>query len=157
MALRRILATAVVGAIALTSCSSTTSTTTTTTTPPARNLAVTSAVRTQLIKAGAALNSLPASDYTGLAPGLTYYAYDPATKTYWAGAALVASRSSQRAEVSVQDDGSYVLFKRPASGAWKAADVGMTGIGGSKCKTAVPASVLKLWHWAAGTCRPRAS
>ncbi len=152
VALRRILATAVVGAIALTSCSSTTSTT-----PPARNLAVTSAVRTQLIKAGAALNSLPASDYTGLAPGLTYYAYDPATKTYWAGASLVASRSSQQAEVSVQDDGSYVLFKRPASGTWKAADVGMTGIGGSKCKTSVPASVLKLWHWAAGACRPHAS
>jgi len=146
----------VVGAMVLAGCSSATSTTTTSTSSSAVNLPVTSEVRTQLIEAGAAVNGIPASDYTGLAPSQTYYAYDPATKTYWAGASLIPSPSSQRAQVSVQDDGSYVLFHRSTSGAWKAADVGMSGIGGSKCATSVPASILKLWHWVGDTCRPPA-
>jgi hypothetical protein len=112
-------------------------------------------VRKQLIKAGAAAlnSSLPASDYTGLVKGETYYAYDPATKTYWAGAALVPSKASQPAGVSVQDDGSYLLFTRAASGKWKAQTVGLTLGTGAKCAISVPASILALWHWAAGTCR----
>ncbi len=106
------------------------------------------------MQAGAALNSLPASAYRGLAAGRVYYAFDSATMTYWAGAALDPSPSSQRAQVSVQDDGSYLLFVRPAGGAWTAKDVGLTGIEGSKCPTPVPVVILSLWHWAAGSCRP---
>jgi len=76
---------------------------------------VTAEIKSQLLQAGAALNSLPASAFTGLMSGLTYYAYDSATATYWAGAKLVPSSSSLRAQVSVQDNGSYVLFRvRPA-------------------------------------------
>ena len=45
------------------------------------NLRVTDEVRTQLLQAGASLKGLPASDFTGLAPGKTYYAYDPDTAT----------------------------------------------------------------------------
>ncbi len=126
----------------------------TSTTPSTGNLAVTSLVESQLVQAGAALNSLPASAYTGLAAGRTYYAYDAETKTYWAGAALVPSNSSKQAQVSVQDDGSYLLFSRPAGGAWTAEDVGLTGIAGTKCPKSVPTAILTLWHWAAGTCRP---
>ncbi|MGO9559738.1 MAG: hypothetical protein ACLPQS_15270 [Acidimicrobiales bacterium] len=129
----------------------------TTTSAPTGNLAVTNLVESELVAAGAALNSLPASDYTGLATGRTYYAYDAATKTYWAGAALVPSPSSTQAQVSVQDDGGYLLFMRPAGGAWKAQDVGLAGVGGTKCPESVPASILALWHWAAGTCRPTGS
>jgi outer membrane murein-binding lipoprotein Lpp len=124
-----------------------------TTAPVTENLTVTAAVSAALLQAGAALNSLQSSDYTGLAPGETYYAYDATTSTYWAGAALVPSPSSMQAQVSVQDDGSYLLFSRPANGAWTAQDVGVTGIDGSVCPVAVPPAILALWNWAPGTCR----
>ena len=134
------------------------STTTTASTPSvtsvAENLPVTDLVRSQLVAAGAALNSVPATAYTGLVPGTTYYAYDTATDTYWAGAGLVPSASSQQAQVSVQDDGSYLLFRRPAGASWTAWDVGLSGIEGSRCPTAVPPAILSEWGWAAGTCRP---
>jgi len=126
----------------------------TTSTTSAQNLHVTTALRAQLVQAGAASHSLTAADYTGLVPGRTYYTYDPATSTYWAGAALVPSSSSMPAQVSSQDDGSYLLFTRPANGAWTVYSVGMTGIAGAKCPVPVPASVLAVWAWAPGTCRP---
>lgn len=176
MALKRRLATIVaLGAVTLAGCSSPASTTTTTTTTSsssttstttpktssAKKLKVTKHVRKQLIKAGAAAlnSSLPVSAYSGLAKRQTYYAYDPTTKTYWAGAALVpcstskCSSTKQAAAVSVQDDGSYLLFTRTAKGKWKAVTVGLTLGSGAKCPTAVPSAILKVWHWAAGTCR----
>jgi len=138
-----------------TTSSSGTSTSGSSTTPvAAKNLAVTDVVRSQLVAAGAALNSLPASAYTGLVPGTTYYAYDTATATYWAGAGLVPSSSSQQAQVSTQDDGSYLLFSRPSGGSWTAYDAGLAGVGGTQCPIPVPAAVLAVWDWASGTCRP---
>jgi hypothetical protein len=122
----------------------------------AENLLVTKALRAELVQAGAAMNGLPASAYTGLVAGQTYYAYDPGTGTFWAGSALVPSHSSQRAQVSVQDDGGYVLFSRPDGGSWKGQPVGLTGTEGAKCPTAVPPPVLAVWGWAPGTCRPNA-
>ena len=106
------------------------------TTPPATtttagaqtsNVVVTDEIRTELIAAGAALNSLSPSDYTGLVPGETYYAYDASTKTYWAGAGLVPNPASTQAQVSAQDDGAYLLFERQAGGTWKAFAVGLAG------------------------------
>ena len=120
----------------------------------ASNLVVTDQIRAQLVAAGAALNSIPASEYTGLRPGGTFYAYDPATRTDWAGAALVASPSSQRAQVSTQDDGAYLLFERPQGGSWIAHDVGLAGVEGSSCPIQVPASITELWGWNTGSCRP---
>jgi hypothetical protein len=127
---------------------------TTTRKPAAKSLVVTAEIRTQLLQTGAALHGLPASAFTGLMSGQTYYAYDPATATYWAGAKLVPSSSSLRAQVSVQDNGSYILFRRPADKAWTAQDVGLAGIAGTKCTTSVPASVLTVWNWLARSCRP---
>jgi len=128
---------------------------TTTTSAPTSNLVVTVAVRSQLVAAGAALNSLPPSAYTGLVPGETYYAYDAATKTYWAGGGLVPSSSSTQAQVSVQDDGAYLLFERTDAGSWKASDVGLAGTaGGTACTVTVPPAILQLWNWAPGSCRP---
>jgi hypothetical protein len=116
---------------------------------------VTAAVRSQLVAAGAALNNLPASDYTGLRPGETYYAYDAATRTYWAGAALSPSPSSTPAQVAAQDDGAYLLFEQPQGGSWKASDVGLAGTPeGTACPVAVPAGILSLWGWNPGSCRP---
>jgi len=85
----------------------------------AKNLPLTSAVRAQLVAAGAAYHGLAASDFTGLAPGTAYYALDVTTSTYWAGASLVPSPNSYEAGVVVQDDGGYLIFHRPANGAWR--------------------------------------
>ena len=119
-----------------------------------RDLPVTPAVRAALLDAGAAFNQLPASAYDGLRPGTTYYAYDPATRTYWAGAALSPSSSSLRAQVSAQDDGAYLLFEKPVGGVWRVYDDGLGGIGGTACPVTVPAGVVAVWGWPAGRCRP---
>jgi len=132
----------------------TTGSLTTTGKPAAESLVVTAEIKSQLLQAGAALNGLPASAFDGLMSGQTYYAYDPATATYWAGAKLVPSSSSLRAQVSVQDNGSYILFRRPAGKAWTAQDVGLAGVAGTQCTTSVPASVLTVWNWPARSCRP---
>jgi hypothetical protein len=128
----------------------------TNTAPITTNLPVSDGLRSQLVQAGASLNGLPASAYTDLVPGTTYYAFDPDTSSYWAGAALVPSPSSIQAQVSVQDDGSYVLFSRSSGGTWTAEPVGLTGTAGTKCPVTVPAPVLAVWNWAPGTCRPPA-
>jgi hypothetical protein len=107
-----------------------------------------------LIKAGADTHQLPAKGYTGLVPGETYYAYLPKTSTYWAGAGLVPSSSSQDAQVSVQDDGSYLVFSRPAGGQWTAYNVGLSGVAGATCPVHVPGKIRHLWHWDAHSCRP---
>jgi hypothetical protein len=135
--------------------SSTTAAPSTSAGQPTSNLVVTDAVRAQLVAAGASLNELSAADYTGLRPGETYYAYDAATTTYWAAAGLQPSPTSTPAQVATQDDGAYLLFERPARGQWKGYDVGLAGARyGGKCPIAVPATVLVLWTWAPGSCRP---
>jgi hypothetical protein len=123
----------------------------------AENLALTDAIRAQLVAAAARLNGLPASAYVGLVKGESYYGFDPATKTYWAGAALDPSPSSLRAQVSVQDDGGYYIFEEPAGGSWTASAEGMAGIGGSTCSVHIPAALVALWHWPAGACHPTGS
>lgn len=55
---------------------------------PPENLPVTDPLRVQLLQPGATLTGHPATEYTGLAPGKTYYAYDPNTDSYWAAAGL---------------------------------------------------------------------
>jgi hypothetical protein len=119
-----------------------------------QNLLVTARVRAQLIAAGAAAHHLTPADYVDLAPGLTYYAYDKATATYWAGARMYPSDKSLAAQVATQDDGAYLLFRRQASGPWQEWDVGLAGIGGTTCAVEVPAGVLAVWGWPAHSCRP---
>jgi hypothetical protein len=128
------------------------------TTSHAVNVPVTNQIRQQLVAAGAALNSLPASEYTGLAPGLTYYAFDQATATYWAGARLVPAPSADpssptQAQISSQDAGSYYLFKLPQRGSWTAYAAGNVGPDAS-CPLTVPDDVLAVWGWPKGACRP---
>jgi len=121
--------------------------------PSPQNLLVDDALRAQLVAAGAKLNGLAPSDYNGLVHGLTYYAYDPVTLTYWAGARL--DPLSYQAQVASQDDGAYLLFSRPKNGSWTAIPVGMAGgPEGGPCPTALPAAVVKVWGWPPGTCHP---
>ncbi len=134
------------------------SSTTTTGSSQAVNLPVTDQIRSQLVTAGAALNNIPASEYSGLAPGLTYYALDKASNTYWAAARLVPAPSSNpsnptRAQVASQDAGSYYLFSQPRGGAWTVYAAGNTGQS-TPCPVTVPAAVVAVWGWSAGGCRP---
>jgi hypothetical protein len=120
----------------------------------AQNLVLTDSIRAQLVAAAAKLHDLPASAYVGLVHGESYYGFDPATSTYWAGGALDPSPSSQAAQVSVQDDGGYYIFEEPAGGSWTAYAEGLGGIDGGKCSVTVPPALVALWHWAPGACHP---
>jgi hypothetical protein len=125
-----------------------------TTAAKVRNLVASNAVRAQLLAAGAALHQLPVKDYTGLVKGDTYYAYDPGTGVYWAGAALAASPKSMRAQVGDQDDGAYLDFEKQPGGSWKAYDAGVPGSSNYSCAVTIPPAVVSVWDWAAGTCHP---
>jgi len=122
------------------------------------DLHITNSIRAELVAAGAKEKSLTASDFTGLQPGQTYYAYDAATHTYWAGASLVPSSSSMNAQVSVQDDGGYTLFHRSSTGPWVAMDSALAGPNGPQgakpCGVTPPADVLISWGWPAHSCHP---
>jgi hypothetical protein len=128
----------------------------TTAQPKVENLVVDRTLRRQLLAAGAAMHQLPSSDYTGLVKGLTYYAYDPATGAYWAGAGLMASASSLKAQVGDQDDGAFLDFERPAGGAWRAYPAGIPGNSNYSCAVTIPPAVLAVWGWPSGTCHPPA-
>jgi hypothetical protein len=110
-----------------------------------------------LVAAAAGLNSIPVAEYTGLTPGLTYYALDTQTNTYWAGAKLqpapTPNPSPSQAQISSQDAGSYYVFRQLRGGQWIAYPAGNTGPG-TICPIAVPPAVLAIWGWAAGSCRP---
>lgn len=120
----------------------------------AENLVLTDAIRAQLVAAAAKSNGLPASAYLGLVHGESYYGFDPATNTYWAGGALDPSPSSQQAQVSVQDDGGYYIFEEPAGGSWTVSAEGMAGVAGATCSVHIPPALVALWHWPAGACHP---
>ncbi|MGH3255818.1 MAG: hypothetical protein ACRDOU_10495 [Streptosporangiaceae bacterium] len=63
---------------------------------------------------------IPLSDVAGTIPGSVYYAYDPATDTYWAEATFQGSRTaSQKVLVGFQDGGSFGLFARAARSGWQ--------------------------------------
>lgn len=74
------------------------------------NLTVTDGVRTQLVQAGAVLTGRPASEYSGLRPGKTYYAYQPGSveATYWAAAALDGPKT-ELAGIRLQERGPILL------------------------------------------------
>ncbi|HEY5335563.1 MAG TPA: hypothetical protein VIJ71_06030 [Mycobacteriales bacterium] len=121
----------------------------------ASNLTVTAAVRAALVAAIAAMHGLRSSDYEGLVEGRTYYAIDHTTGDYWAGAEPIPSASSYQAQVSSQDDGSYVVLTRTSGGSWHGYATGMTGVEpGSTCPVTVAAAVLAVWSWAIGSCAP---
>ncbi len=124
----------------------------------AANVAVTDPVRSELVAAAAALQNIPVAQFSGLAPGLTYYGLDKTTGIFWAGARLVAAPPSDpsnptRAQVSTQDEGSYYVFQRPSGGPWTAYAAGNTGPG-TPCPVTIPPAVLQVWGWPAGGCRP---
>lgn len=113
---------------------------------PARNLVADAATKRRLLAAGAALNNLPTADYRGLDAGLAYYAYIPATRTYWAGARLDAKPTSLRAEIAGEDAGGYLLFWRRTGGPWHAFLDGGP-FKADKVACPVPPSLDRAWGW----------
>jgi hypothetical protein len=84
-----------------------------------QNLAVSGAVRSDLLTAYAAYRHIPASDAHGL-PGSVYYAYQPATGTYWAKATWEpANGDSLTVQVGFQDGGSDGFYKKSGNGPWQ--------------------------------------
>jgi hypothetical protein len=118
------------------------------------NLKVDDNLRAELVQAGADLKQIPASEFVGLVPGMTYYAYDPDTLTYWAGAKLRPSPTSERAQVSSQDAGAYTLFKKIKGGLWTAFNDGTAGEPRG-CPQALPASIVTMWGWDPQYCLPQ--
>lgn len=121
------------------------------------NLTVTDDVRAQLIAAAATLTGRPASDFGGLRPGKTYYAYEPdgPNPTYWAAAALDAPKS-EVAAIHLQDQNSYFMFRKDGNpgATWipTAAGFGPIPAGAAPCP--IPQAVRDLWQWPAGKCYP---
>ncbi len=126
--------------------------------PSARNLPITDSIRAQLVAAGAGLNKIPVAEYTGLAPGLTYYALDEKTNVHWAAARLQPAPTANpsapsQAQIASQDAGSYYVFQQPPGSAWTAYAAGNTGPN-TPCPVTVPPEVLQVWGWPIGSCRP---
>jgi hypothetical protein len=109
-----------------------------------QNLAVSTAVRSQLLAAFAANHNFPVSDVAGSTPGSIYYAYVPSTGTYWAmGTYEPASTDSLTAKVSFQDGGATGVFKKVGRGAWQAGVVGEPAYCGEI--SYFPPAVLEAW------------
>jgi hypothetical protein len=113
------------------STSSTTSTTiaastTTTTSSAVQNLPVTSSVRATLTSVFVSYKQIQASDVSGTVPNSVYYAYDPASKTYWAMASFMpSSTASQQILVGFQDGGNTGLYKMATGGSWAVSQSGV--------------------------------
>jgi hypothetical protein len=122
---------------------------------PAKNLVVTPAVRKSLFDADAAYHSYPPSDYRGLTPGVTFYAFDSQNDRYYAAAGIIPNAKSIGAQVGTQDDGGYNLFvmKRGAT-KWTIYDDGLGGAQDSICPLVIPAPVRKVWNWTMHPCYP---
>jgi hypothetical protein len=84
-----------------------------------KNLIVSPVVRSELLVAYAAFRKIPTSDMRGL-PDSVYYAYQPATGTYWAKATYEpTSGDSLTVQVGFQDGGSDAFYKKTGSGPWE--------------------------------------
>jgi hypothetical protein len=85
-----------------------------------RDLAVNRDVPNQLAAAYADYRGISLSDVAGTIPGSVYYAYDPATYTYWAQANfLPSSTASPKVLVGFQDGASIGFFTRIGNGSWQ--------------------------------------
>jgi hypothetical protein len=109
-----------------------------------QNLIVSTSVRTDLTDAFAAASNFPVSYVKGTAPNSVYYAYTPATDTYWALATFEPSATATKSAPADFQDGSNVgEFKKVGDGSWQA------GIGGEPVGCGelrfFPKAVLAAW------------
>lgn len=103
-----------------TSTSGSTAPTTPTSGPGIQNLPVSNTVKNQLTAAYVAFRNFKATDVIGTAPNSVYYAFDPASGTYWAMSEFVASQeASQQVHVDMQDAGAFGWFSQKSGANWK--------------------------------------
>jgi hypothetical protein len=112
-----------------------------------RNLAISSAERSELTQAFMAHKGISLSDVQGAGPlpGSVYYAYDPATGTYWALAAFdPSSTASSKVSVDFQDGGGTGMFRMASGGSWQVQNSGVP----STCSELLffPKAVLQTWR-----------
>jgi len=82
--------------------------------------------------------------------GTLYYAFYPATRTYWAIAWFdPSSRARPQTAAKFQFGMGGAVFKRTASGEWRAAVHLRANL---PCPDEVPAPVLRAWRIKAGGC-----
>ena len=120
--------------------------------PAVKTLALTSDLAHEILVAAATFNKLPVTAYSGLLPGSTSVGRDASGVT-WAGAALQPSPASVPAQISVQDDGSYLLLRRRPGGDWTVWSVGLASR--SDCaRFGLPDALRTLWGWPDTGCHP---
>jgi hypothetical protein len=119
------------------------------------NLPLTDDIRTELVQAGAILTGSPASDFTGLRPGKSYYAYLPDQDTYYAAAALSGAKT-ELAAINLQDQNSYMMFSKSGNpgATWIPTAAGFGPIAAGQAPCPIPQSVRDVWQWPAGECYP---
>jgi hypothetical protein len=110
-------------------------------------------VRTQLVEAGAVLTGRPVSEFAGLRPDESYYAFDPEAG-YWAAGALEGN--SYLAGINLQDQNSYMVFRKAVDPAatWVPVAIGFGPIPAGQAPCPVPQTIRDLWQWPAGKCYP---
>ena len=123
----------------------TTSTTSTTTAAPTgvQNLSASAQVKAELLAAFVAMRGMSAADVQGPSAPV-YYAYDPATSTYWAAGSFSPTPAApQQVGIDLQDGGGFGLFTMRSGSAWSA----QTGSVPPYCawSTYFPPAVLQAW------------
>jgi hypothetical protein len=109
-----------------------------------RDLAVSGQLRNDLTVAYVDYRGISPADIAGTRPGSVYYAFDPATDTYWAQADFApSSTASAKVLVGFQDGASLGLFTRIGNGSWQAQLGGAPAV----CAEArfFPPAVLMAW------------
>jgi hypothetical protein len=122
---------------------------------PVENLTLTDDVRAELIQAGATLTGFPASEFTGLEPGVSYYGYDAQSDTYWASAALSGPKSDDAA-IMLQDQNSYMMFHKSGDpeATWVPIAAGFGPIPAGQEPCPIPQSIRDVWQWPTAKCYP---
>jgi hypothetical protein len=122
------------------------------------NLPLTDDVRAELVQAGAVLTGFPASEFTGLRPGKSFYAYLPEGDMYYAAAKLDGAKTEEAA-INLQDQNSYMMFRKAGDpgATWVPTAAGFGPIPAGQAPCPIPQSVRDVWQWPAGKCYPPAA
>jgi hypothetical protein len=120
---------------------------TTPSSPQSANLVADATVRKALLETFMAFRSdgsntpnfaaIPSSAVARITPKTLRYAYDPATRTYWAVAEFSATEAASQtaAFIGFQDGGNEAVFMQPPGAAWHVKSVG-------PCMADLPVSVM---------------
>ena len=111
-----------------------------------RDLVITSAEKSELTATYVAFRRISPSDVSGggPVPGSVYFAYIPATYSYWALARFEpSSTASLNAQVGFQDGGNIGMFWKAGAGSWHIASGGIPTVCGELAW--FPPVVLTAW------------